>query len=155
MHQDDTHGYKGPDRRAMDAAAFQMMVEAKTKTLELEKHMTEKIDDLKDDLDAHMVKSEVRHNELTERIEHMSQSMLSAINKMNVTADQTYQLFKRAIPNDDPEGHKVAHEGWIKKAEQEEKFWLDVKSKAVSAVVIAVLGWIGLAIWTAFLQGPK
>ena len=101
--------YHGPDRRAADVATFQLMAETRQKTMDLEKSMTEKIDDIKDELDAHMVKSELRHKELTDKLDALSSSTLHAITGINQIATQTHEMFKRSIPNGDPEGHRNAH----------------------------------------------
>lgn len=142
------------ERRQVDKDAYILMVETRQKTEDLEKTMSEKIDDLKEELDAHIDRSEMRHKELTDKIESLSQSTLAAVTGINQIATETHKLLKAAIPNGDAEGHRRAHEAWIRKAEKEEEFWLDVKKKAVGAVVTAAVLWAGLVLWSAFLKGP-
>jgi len=142
------------ERRQTDKDTYSLIAETRQKTEDLEKTMSEKIDDLKDELDAHIGRSESRHKELTDKIEALSHSTLSAVTGINQIATETHKLLKSAIPNGDADGHRKAHERWIKKDEQDEKFWYDIKRHAVQWVVVAVLGWAGLALWTAFLKGP-
>jgi hypothetical protein len=61
----------------------------------------------------------------------------------------------RAFPGDDPDGHRAAHEAWIKRADASTKFWTDLRASVVKWGVIGVLGFIAVATWKAFLQGPK
>jgi hypothetical protein len=147
--------WTGEDRRGIDGITLKLMAEVRA-TLEKHEKMEEgKFDELKDDLKAHQQASHQRHKELTERIDAMSQSTMNVIHEINQTAKETHALFKRSIPNEDPEGHRRAHEAWIKKSDQEEKFWLDLKKNVVNWIAIAVVSWIGLVLWAAFLKGPS
>jgi hypothetical protein len=40
-----------------------------------------------------------------------------------------------------------------KKADKE--FWLKTKQHVVQWGMVVGMAWVGIAIWTAFLQGPK
>lgn len=154
MTWDGTDRRTVDERRTVDAAAFQLMAETRQKTEDLEKTVTEKIDDLTKELEDHIVRSERRHEELTRRIETLSESTLAAIQGINKIATETKELFKESIPGEDGYAHRKAHEKWVAKAEQEEKFWLDVKKHAVQWAVVAVLGWGGMILWANFVKGP-
>jgi hypothetical protein len=147
--------WSGTERRAIDSVTLQLMAEMRHSLEKHEKMEEQKFQEIKSDIDAHRLESDRRHEELCRRIDNMSQSTMTVIGQINATSQEMHKLFKAAIPNEDPEGHRRAHETWIKKSEKEEEFALDIKKKAVGAVVVAVIFWVGIALWTAFLQGPK
>jgi hypothetical protein len=138
----------------IDGITLKLMAEVRATLEKHEKMEEETFSELKDDIRAHQHASNLRHKELTDRIDQMSNSTLNAIRDISATARETHELFKKSIPNGDPEGHRRAHETWIKKSEQEEKFWLDLKKNVVNWIAIAVVSWIGLVLWAAFLKGP-
>jgi hypothetical protein len=80
---------------------------------------------------------------------------MNLLNANNATTREIHELFNAAFPNGNAEEHRRAHEAWIKKTEKEEEFWLDVKKKAVGAVVTAVVLWVGVVLWGAVVAGPK
>lgn len=153
MHQDDT-SWNGRERRAVDAAAFQLMAETRQKVVDQERTMMDKISDLKDDLDAHMVKSELRHVELTKAMDELKHSTLTAVQGINQIATETHKLFKASIPNGDADGHRKAHEYYIEKDKKDEEFRQFIKKTITGVILTAVTSWVGLALWQAFLAGP-
>lgn len=50
--------------------------------------------------------------------------------------------------------HRKAHESWIEKDHADKEFWVKLKLEVVKWGVAMVLGWVGIALWTAFLKGP-
>lgn len=60
-----------------------------------------------------------------------------------------------AFPDNDPEGHRRAHEAWIKKAEAQAATWIKIKDSVAVWGVIGLLGFILLAVWAAVMKGPK
>jgi hypothetical protein len=162
MHQNDLtpdyivkeREWTGAERRGIDGITLQLMAEVRATLGKHEQMEEEKFSELKCDIKAHQEASNARHKELTERIDQMSNSTLNAIRDISATARETHELFKKSIPNGDPEGHRRAHEAWIKKSEGDEKFWLDLKTSTVRTIVVGVLVWAGLALWAAFLKGP-
>ncbi len=142
-------------RRAEDAMAFQLMQETRQMVKEIEEAMDAKFDSLTSELHTHRIQSEQRHGEIAHRIDQISQSTIAAITEHGRLIKELNASLRDAFPGGDPEQHRIAHESWIKKSEKEEEFWLDVKKKAVGSIVTGLIVWVGFALWTAFLQGPK
>ena len=120
---------------------------------EKEEHM--KFDAIQAEIKQNRRESEERHGEMVRRMENMSHSTLSVVSEQNRALKEIHQLFKASFPDGDGDAHRLAHMKWIKKTEAEEEFWLDVKKKVVGWGAVALIGWIGIAVWAAFLQGPK
>ena len=148
------NNWQGNERRAADAQAFTLMVDTREMVEKQEAHMEARFMDVHNELKAQREESEKRHNELTKRIEIMSQSTMSVITEQNTMVKEIHKLFKASIPNEDAVGHRLAHESWIRKEEEDKEFWLKLKQNVINWAVIAALGWGGIAIWTAFLRGP-
>jgi hypothetical protein len=64
-------------------------------------------------------------------------------------------VLKHAFPNGDPDGHRAAHDAWIRKAESQAKFWQELKSSVFSWGALGVLGFLAIAAWKYALEGPK
>lgn len=64
-------------------------------------------------------------------------------------------VLANAFPDGDPDGHRRAHDAWIKKAEDQAVFWEKLKTSVVTWGVIGICVFIAGALWTAFLRGPK
>jgi len=146
--------YSGPERRMTDIATFQLMAETRQKTLDLEKMMTDKIEQVKEELDAHMLKSEQRHAELMRSMDELKQSTLAAIMGINNLVEDNRKMFARSVPNGDIEEHRRAHEAWMRKAERDEKFYNEIKTNTVKGLLLLAAGWAMASLWSAFLQGP-
>lgn len=146
--------WDGHERRSIDAITLQLMAEMR-KTMERHESREDALlDEIKTMVGDNKKESERRHAELSQRFEQMQQSTHALIFENNRTTSEIHKLFKEAFPDGDAVSHRQSHEKWIAKAEAEERFWLNIKEKAVTAIVIAVIGWAGLALWAAFLQGP-
>ena len=123
----------------------------------LDKHEEEEREiyrEIKADIMKTREDSEKRHDATISRLEQLSKSTLAVVNEQNRALKEIHALFKSAFPDGNGEAHRLAHEKWIKKAEQEEEFWMDVKKKVVGWAAVAIIGWVGIAIWAAFLRGP-
>lgn len=59
-----------------------------------------------------------------------------------------------AFPDGDPEGHKRHHLAVIQAAEERAEFWKTMRKEVGKWGLISVLGFLALAAWNAFLQGP-
>jgi hypothetical protein len=64
-------------------------------------------------------------------------------------------ILTHAFPDGDPDGHRRAHEAWVLKAESQAKVWEDLKLSVIKWGVIGFLGFLAVAGWKLFLQGPK
>lgn len=60
-----------------------------------------------------------------------------------------------AFPDGDPDGHRRHHEALIKQAEARAQFWEKMKLELFKYGLIGFLGWAAIALWQAFLRGPK
>ena len=122
--------------------------------MEHEKKMGEKIAEIKDDIDAHTIKSERRHEELTKRFDTMSQSTMNLLQANNQTVKDVHKMFKSAFPEGDAESHRRAHEQMIEKDKAEREFWMHLKKQVVAWGITAALAWFGMLVWAGFLKGP-
>lgn len=151
---EDSRGYAGPERRVTDIAAFQLMAETRQKTLDLEKMMTDKINQVKEELDTHMLKSEQRHMELMRSMDELKQSTLAAIMGINNLVEENRKMFYRSVPDGDIDAHRHAHEEWVKKEEKSDKFYTELKTNTIKGLLLLASGWILATLWSGFLQGP-
>lgn len=142
-------------RRAEDIMSFQLMQETRQMVKEIEQAMEAKFDALTNEIHVHRQQSEHRHEEMARRLEQISNSTVNALSEQSRLVKGLTETVNHAFPDGDVEKHRIAHEKWIKKAEKDEEFWLDVKKKAVGSVVTALVLWAGIVLWTAFVQGPK
>lgn len=75
-------------------------------------------------------------------------------NETQEIAAEIGRYMSAAFPGGDPEGHRRHHEAVIAKAEQSAAFWRDIRNSAAKWGIIGFLGWVLLAAWHQFLQGP-
>lgn len=114
---------------------------------EFHKHTQEEMERyraIEDKVAAHAAASTERHDTLMEKIAD-NNSALSEI----------HALFHAAFPEGNAEHHRVAHESWIEKDKADKEFWVKLKQHVVNWATVAIIGWGSMAIWIAFLQGPK
>jgi phage gp16-like protein len=161
MHQDDdlkpdymVHEWTGEERRGIDGITLKLMAEVRSTIERHEKMEEDKFREIKQDLDDHRSASDLRHKELTQRIDQMSHSTMQALNSNGQTTREIHAMFIKAFPEGDAEGHRKAHESWIRKESEDREFWLKLKSNVINWAVIAALGWVGIAVWAAFVKGP-
>lgn len=144
--------YNGVERRR------DMTLEVLTEMREwFENHEEEehrKFEAIRDELVEARRSSEDKHSELVERMERMSQSTLNVINEQNRALQEIHTMFRRSIPEGDADAHRRAHENWMKKAEADAQFWVKLKQHVINWAVVAAMGWVGIALWAAFLRGP-
>lgn len=117
-------------------------------TLEVITTMKEWLEEHKEEMQGHTRRIE-------DRLDQLSKSTLSIVTEQNKSLREIHALFKAAFPDGDAASHRKAHEDWIERTKVEKEFWLDIKKKVVGAAVLAILAWGGLALWAAFLAGPK
>lgn len=117
-------------------------------TLEVITTMKEWLKEHKEEMQGHTRRIE-------DRLDQLSKSTLSIVTEQNKSLREIHALFKAAFPDGDAASHRKAHEDWIERTKVEKEFWLDIKKKVVGAAVLAILAWGGLALWAAFLAGPK
>jgi hypothetical protein len=64
------------------------------------------------------------------------------------------KLMMEAFPESDPLGHRAYHEASIKRAEDQAKFWHEMRVAGAKWLGLGVLTFLAGAAWTAFLNGP-
>ena len=118
--------------------------------------------DTRQAVEEHKLEMQVQFHEMKKemethanRVEKLSESTLSVIEKQNGLIKDLKEAFVKAFPEGDAESHRRAHEDWIEKDKAEREMWTKLKQNTINWVVIAVLSWIGLVLWGAFVQGPK
>lgn len=139
--------WPGPERRvefaAADAETFNLIMDTRVAVEEHKKEMQQQFADMRKELDAHAT-----------RVEKLSESTLTVIEKQNVLIRDIKEAFTKAFPEGDAESHRRAHEAWLDKDKADREFWIKLKQNTINWVVIAILSWIGLVLWGAFVQGP-
>ena len=80
-------------------------------------------------------------SEIDERIES---ALLKHEHRMK---QMVSDLFEKAFPDGDPEGHRRYHETQIRYMEEKVKLWQDIRSKTLAGVVWLGLLACGTAIW--------
>lgn len=56
----------------------------------------------------------------------------------------------KGFPSGDPDGHRLAHEAWIKGAQAKAEFWAKLRDKLAETGVMGAVGFLALAAWLAF-----
>lgn len=139
--------WPGPERRvefaAADAETFNLIMDTRVAVEEHKKEMQQQFKEMKEELDNH-----------AHRVEKLSESTLSVIEKQNALIKELKDAFVKAFPEGDAESHRKAHEEWIEKDRADKEFWIKLKQNTINWVVIAILSWVGLVLWGAFIQGP-
>lgn len=139
--------WNGEERRRGsegDAETFTLIVETRKAVEDHKEEMQAQFRDMKAELDSH-----------AHRVETLSASTLSVIEKQNVLIRELKEAFIKAFPDGDAESHRRAHEEWMEKDKADRELWTKLKQNTINWVVIAILSWIGLVLWGAFVQGPK
>ena len=149
------HGWTGEERRGIDGITLKLMTEVRVAMEAHERKEEQTFKELKAEIKENRVESDVRHSEVLNRFEHMQKSTMGLLQANNNTTNEIHKMFKEAFPEGDVQAHRKAHENWIKKAEADKEFWLKLKMEVVKWAVVAAAGWAGIALWTAFVQGPK
>ena len=139
--------WDGAERRVTFAVAeaetFNLIMETRVAVEEHKQEMQRQFQGIKEELDAHAT-----------RVEKLSESTLTVIEKQNVLIRDIKEAFTNAFPEGDVESHRRAHEAWLDKDRADKEFWIKLKQNTINWVVIAILSWIGLVLWGAFVQGP-
>lgn len=164
MHQqyEVTEIWEGEDRRKpvepkaeRDIIFLQLMVETRKMLEEHERKEAETFSELRSEIKQQREASEERHREVTRRLEHLSSSTSSYIQENGKLMKEIHEMFKAAFPDGDPVGHRRSHEDWIEEQKTNREFWAKTKQHVVQWGIVVALGWVGIVLWTAFLQGPK
>ena len=64
-------------------------------------------------------------------------------------------VITHAFPNGDADGHRAAHDAWIRKAEAQAKLYEGLKESAAKWGLVGVLGMLASAVWYYFLSKVK
>ena len=139
--------WDGTERRVTFAVAeaetFNLIMETRVAVEEHKQEMQRQFQGIKEELDLH-----------ANRVEKLSESTLTVIEKQNLLIREIKEAFTKAFPEGDAESHRRAHEAWLDKDRADKEFWIKLKQNTINWVVIAILSWVGLVFWSAFIQGP-
>lgn len=140
--------WDGKERRRSasgeDAETFNLIIDTRQAVEEHKQEMQQQFRELKNELDNHAT-----------RVERLSESTLTVIEKQNILIRDLKDAFNKAFPDGDAESHRRAHEDWLEKDKADREMWAKLKQNTINWVVIALLSWVGLVLWGAFVQGPK
>ena len=97
-----------------------------------------------------------------ESVEHIQQLIHSIYKSTQHTEERVSNLLvsfssyaakqesiSKAFPGEDVDGHRRAHEAWIRKEQAKAAFWEKIRDEAAKWGVLGVLGFIVGAIWLA------
>jgi hypothetical protein len=94
-------------------------------------------------------------NGLMERMDRYDERLSTHMEQETIQLRQAMQeVMTNSFPDGDPDGHRRAHEAWIRKEEDKAKFWHEMVVAGAKWLGLGVLGFLATAAWTAFLQGP-
>jgi hypothetical protein len=94
-----------------------------------------------------------RHQVLEEKIDAIERRVGSLITSINSYMDKQETLLS-AFPNQDPEGHRAAHEQWLAESKAKKEFYDSLKKEVAKYGILGLAAWIAFHLWAAFLQGP-
>lgn len=93
--------------------------------------------------------------ELFVEVRSICHSQESQAEKLSEHIKAEEAMFTHAFPEGDPDGHRVAHEAWIRRAEAQADFWEKLRGSVFTWGVVGLLGVLGLALWQYFLGRIK
>lgn len=149
------HGWTGEERRGVDGITLKLMTEVRIAMEAHEKKEEQKYSEIKAEIKENRTESDARHTEVLGRFTEMQKSTMGLLQANNTTVNEIHKMFKEAFPEGDVQAHRKAHEHWIEKDKADKEFWLKLKLEVVKWGAVALIGWVGIALWTAFIQGPK
>ena len=123
---------------------FNLIMETRQAVEEHKEEMNRQFVSIQRELDLHAT-----------RVERLSESTLSVVEKQNTLIKSLQGTIVKAFPDGDPETHRRLHEEWSDKDKAEREMWAKLKQNTINWGVIAILSWVGLVVWGAFVQGPK
>lgn len=130
-----TPKYDGPERRSDNI------------TLEVINTMRQWLEDHKEEMLG-------QTRRIEERLEQLSASTLAVVNEQNKALKEIHAMFQAAFPKGDGAAHCRTHEALERKQEEEKEFWLDIKKKVIGWAGTAIIGWVAVVLWAAFVKGP-
>lgn len=117
--------------------------------------------------------------EVTEIVGNNSKSIKQLTESVNAWMQNNSELLgciRKAFPRDDHgepdfDGHRTAHNNWIKNAPEEKELmsfmrsmqtkmiedkarWDKIAQNVLSGIIFAVVTFVGIAAWAAFIKGP-
>ena len=72
-----------------------------------------------------------------------------------VLAEEIAKLMNTAFPGSDPQGHRVYHETQMAAIADNAAFWKTMRNEVSKWGILGVLGFIVIAAWKHFLEGPR
>lgn len=148
-------GWTGDERRSIDGVTLKLMTEMRLVIENHEKKEAVTFNELKAEIKENRTESDARHTEVLDRFTEMQRSTMALLQTNNTTVNEIHKMFKEAFPEGDVQAHRKAHESWIEKDKADKEFWVKLKGDVIKWAVLAVLGWGGIVLWAAFVQGPK
>lgn len=101
---------------------------------------------------------------LLDMVDHLQRDVVDHMRKERETVQELKEGLARvearvaefvsAFPGGDAIQHRLAHEAQIEAAREKKEFWGRIKFTLVALILTFSTGWIGAAVWKAFLLGP-
>ena len=95
-----------------------------------------------------------RHQVLEDKMDATNRRIDSLIQSVTAFMARQDDLAK-AFPNQDPDGHRLAHEQWLSESRAKKEFYDSLKKEVAKYGILGLAAWIAFHLWAAFLQGPK
>ena len=156
--------WNGRERRAADIQTFQLVAETHAKVEEHRQTVAEKIDDVKDELDALRVRQDAQFKELKNELVQLQHSMQSYMEKtpdaikekIEELIDEAFAEdpdFPDASPSEKRKLHRRYHAKLIAKAIDDmerkqtfmDKLYAHVAQNALNLIGLALLAYFGLS----------
>ena len=91
-----------------------------------------------------------------DKIEAMDVKLTRHIHDETLTlAAEIAHLMNQSFPQGDPSGHRTYHESQMAAIADNAAFWKAMRNEVSKWGILGVLGFIVIAAWKHFLEGPK
>lgn len=119
-------------------------------------HVSEVMDKFREEETARHAKLEGMIADTNTRIDELMRS----VDTYTDAAEKVFNALGEAFPADrrgkpDFAGHANAHERWIEEARESRELRAYIKKIVAASAAVAILSWLAVVVWPAFLQGPK
>lgn len=146
--------WDGIDRRS-EGITLGVIKEMREWLTEHEKEEFAKHEAIREELNALKETTNSQHLETLNRISEANHSTLAVVNQQNAIIREVHSMFKNAFIDGDPVKHRLVHEHQEKREKEVADTWTKLKQHIINWAAVAIIGWGGVAIWLAFLNGPK
>jgi len=86
--------------------------------------------------------------------------LMRSIDSYTEKTEEVFTALGDAFPTDrrgkpDFLGHANAHQHWMEEAKESKELRAYIKKVVLASAAVAIVSWLAVVVWPAFLQGPK